>query len=380
MFAISCLTHSIDITSNAIKPLSQAFNSYVLTKQSFQDLYKWSVTQRLDFWADLFELHPLLHSGKYAQIVEPKRMDSRPIWFSGVTLNFAENILYSADPSDASRRTKTGKEDDKVACTEVREGCTEIKDITWAELRERVGKLAQAMKAHGVKKGDRVAVVASNSIDTLVVFLAVTTLAGLFSSSSTDMGTKGILDRLTQIRPKWVFVDDCAVYNGKTIDLREKMGEIVQGMEGVQEFQGLVSMPRWQNKPADIGKIPRTVTLAKYVEQAGGDSELPFEQADFCDPFLVVYSSGTTGVPKCIVHSIGGVLMNGKKEGKLHRDFGPESVNLQYTTVSNRILCLECKVSTDLHRPDGLCICSPLWPYSTALGRFFTMARLSCLT
>lgn len=263
-------------------------------------------------------------------------MDSCPKWFSGVKLNFAENILYSVDPRDASRQTTYGKEDAKVACTEVREGCTEIRDFTWGQLRERVGRLAQAMKAHGVKKGDRVAVVASNSIDTLVVLLAVTALAGLFSSSSTDMGTKGILDRLTQIRPKWVFVDDWTVYNGKTVDLRDKMDEIVQGMAGVQEFQGLVSMPRWQNKPANIGKVPRTINFATYIEAGKGNSEIPFERVDFCDPFLVVYSSGTTGVPKCIVHSIGGVLINGKKEGKLHRDFGPDSVNLQYTTVSIR--------------------------------------------
>ncbi|GAB7347025.1 hypothetical protein MBLNU459_g3171t1 [Dothideomycetes sp. NU459] len=297
------------------------------------NLYTWSVAQRLDFWTDLFELHPLLHSGEYKQVVEPKRMDSRPKWFSGVKLNFAENILFSADPTDPSRRVQTGKEDAKVACTEVREGCTELRDITWAELRERVGLLAQAMKAHGVTKGDRVAVVASNSIDTLVVFFAVTTLGGLFSSSSTDMGTKGILDRLTQIKPKWVFADDWAVYNGKTVDLREKMGQIVTGMESVHEFQGLVSMPRWQDRPADVARVPRTMTLARYLEQARGSSELPFERVDFSDPFLIVYSSGTTGIPKCIVHSVGGVLINGKKEGKLHRDFGPEAVNLQYTTT-----------------------------------------------
>jgi len=95
-----------------------------------------------------------------------------------------------------------GKEDAKIAVTEVREGSTEIRDVSWGQLRKEVGELASAMKAHGVVKGDRVVVVASNSVDTLKVFLAVTTLGGLFSSSSTDMGVKGVLQRAVQVMPK----------------------------------------------------------------------------------------------------------------------------------------------------------------------------------
>jgi acetoacetyl-CoA synthetase len=278
-------------------------------------------------------------------------MDAIPSWFSGVQLNFAENILYTADPSNPSTRTLLGKESDKIALTEVREGCTEIKHYTWKQLRAKVGMLAQAMKAHGVSKGDRVAVVASNSTDTLSVFLAVTTLGGIFSSSSTDMGSQGVLQRLTQIEPKWIFVDDWAVYNGKTLDLKPKMREIVEGMleSKAKGFQGVVSMPRFQTRPADVGDVPKTMSLAQYLAKAGGNSELPFEKVDFKDPFLIVYSSGkfyawycltisdrnigTTGVPKCIVHGCGPVLISSMKEGKLHLDSGPTTVNLQYTTT-----------------------------------------------
>lgn len=221
-------------------------------------------------------------------------MDSVPSWFSGVKLNFAENILYTADSRNPSIRTLAGKESEKVALTEVREGCTEIKHYTWKQLRSKVGLLAQAMKAHGVAKGDRVAVVASNSTDTLTVFLAVTTLGGIFSSSSTDMGSQGVLQRLTQIEPKWIFVDDWAVYNGKTIDLKPKMQEIVEGMRKskAKDFQGVVSMPRFQEKPANVGDVAQTMSLAAFLSRAGGNSELPFEKVDFKDPFLIVYSSG----------------------------------------------------------------------------------------
>jgi acetoacetyl-CoA synthetase len=130
-------------------------------------------------------------------------MDSIPRWFEGVYMNFAENLLYKHTPgTPTSQRGTIGKEDTKIALTEVREGATEIRDVSWGQLRREVAQLASAMKGHGVRKGDRVVVVASNSVDTLKVFLAVTTLGGIFSSSSTDMGVQGVLQRTLQVTPK----------------------------------------------------------------------------------------------------------------------------------------------------------------------------------
>jgi acetoacetyl-CoA synthetase len=117
-------------------------------------------------------------------------MDSITPWFPGVKLNFAENILFTAQPGSTSAVNTIGKEDSKIAVVEVREGGSEIRRLSWASLRQNVGRLAQAMKAQGVSKGDRVAIVASNSIDSLQTFLAVTVLGGIFSSSSADMGVK----------------------------------------------------------------------------------------------------------------------------------------------------------------------------------------------
>ena len=132
-------------------------------------------------------------------------------------MNFAENTLYSRVPGHASsQRSTIGKEDDKIALTEVREGGTEIRDISWGKLRKEVAELASAMKEHGVGMGDRVVVVASNSFDTLKVFLAVASLGGLFSSSSTDMGVQGVLQRALQVEPKVClgFLDEaCDVEN-----------------------------------------------------------------------------------------------------------------------------------------------------------------------
>ncbi|KAJ9617036.1 hypothetical protein H2200_000757 [Cladophialophora chaetospira] len=309
------------------------------TNQHFADydaMYNFSVTQRSKFWRHVFDYFPIVYRGTVPDVVvdEKARMDSIPRWFKGVRMNFAENILFSGDVATGKRVVDAAKADGKIAVTEVREGSflEPIRQVSWKELRQRVGRLSNAMRSWGVKKGDRVALVASTSLDTLVVLLATATLGGLFSSSSTDMGVKGILDRLTQIKPKWLFMDDWAIYNGKKIDLRGKMNDIMNGMGGVEEFQGIVSQVRFQGQPADVSGVPKARTWEEFISKASSD-ELVFEDTDFSDPFLVVYSSGTTGQPKCIVHAIGGVIVSGHKEYRLHRRINASSSQLQYTTT-----------------------------------------------
>jgi len=126
-------------------------------------------------------------------------------------------------------------------------------------------------------------------------------------------------------------MDDFAIYNGKNIDLREKMAQILNGMKDDEEFEGMVSMPRF-SEPVDIKSVPRTQTLATFLNKASPKSP-NFEQTAFSDPFFIAYSSGTTGIPKCIVHSVGGAVLSSAKEGKLHREMNADSVALQYTTT-----------------------------------------------
>ncbi|KFY82094.1 hypothetical protein V500_10824 [Pseudogymnoascus sp. VKM F-4518 (FW-2643)] len=302
---------------------------------TYHDLYKFSVTQRSTFWRHIIHYFPIVYSGIIPNPVvdEYVRFDSIPEWFQGVEMNFAQNILFSGDDK-GNAVIDAAKADDKICVTEVKEGCflEPVRQLSWKQLRTRVGRLSQAMRAGGIQKGDRIAVVGSVSIDTLTVFLASASLGAIFSSSSTDMGTKGILERLTQIKPKYLFMDDLAQYDGKKIDLRFKMQSIVDGMKDVSEFRGVVAQARFLDAPADISSISRTKTWDSFLSTADSD-ELVFEKCYFSDPLLVVYSSGTTGQPKCILHAIGGVVLNGHKEGGLHNSIDSSSVHLQYTTT-----------------------------------------------
>lgn len=175
--------------------------------QTFRQLYDYSIgPHRAEFWSNIFTYANFIHSGNYTRVVdESATIDTVPRWFEGVHLNFAENVLYTHPPESASTtaRCTLHKEDDKIAITEVREGGSEVRGCSWRELRERSTRLAAAMwHTKGVRKGDRVVVVAANSIETFVVWLATNWLGAIFSSSSTDMGVKGILQRSVQANPK----------------------------------------------------------------------------------------------------------------------------------------------------------------------------------
>ena len=177
--------------------------------QTFNDLHDYSLKNRSQFWSQVFDAANLIYSGTYARAVdESQPIDAVPRWFEGVSLNFAENLLYSRGESSPSLAAVTAaKPDDKTAVTEVREGRSSVRHVSWAELRRRAGRLAAAMRARGVGAGDRVVAVAGNGVETLLVWLAATWLGAVFSSSSTDMGVKGILQRTVQVNPKvWLFI------------------------------------------------------------------------------------------------------------------------------------------------------------------------------
>ncbi|TLS30731.1 hypothetical protein PpBr36_03132 [Pyricularia pennisetigena] len=326
-----------DPKSTAMWQFMQQINDkHSVDLKTFRDLYRFSITRRAEFWSSLWDAAGYIHEGTYDRVVDlDAPIDSVPRWFEGVRLNWAENTLYSRDHGSApGTRSLTSKEDDKIAVTEVREGASEIRDITWGELRRRTGELAAALAGRGVRRGDRVVIVGANSIETLLVWLATAWLGAIFSSSSTDMGVDGILQRTVQINPKVLFMDDATLYNGKVVDLRDKMGQVVAGLKrDCSEFSGAVAIPRFQGRAKDVGKVPDTETWASLHSRTKGFQPPPFTRIPFHEPFLVCYSSGTTGAPKAIVHTVGGLMLSLYKEGRLHEGIGPDSVTLQFTTT-----------------------------------------------
>ncbi|KFG85095.1 acetoacetyl-CoA synthase [Metarhizium anisopliae] len=325
-----------DPKSTAMWAFMQDANAkYGLDMQDFPALYKWSCSHRNQFWSLVWETMPLIHSGSYTQPVDESIPVSQlPAWFAGIQLNWAENFLWSRSANDApGTRTQLNKEDSKIALTEVREGNTEVRHMTWAELRRRVAELATAMKERGVGRGDRVVMVGAHSATTLIVFLATTWLGGLFSSSSTDMGVGGLLQRTAQIDPKYVFFDDGASYNGKTIDLRDKIQGVMEGLQSCPSFNKVVVVQRFKGQPYPTGHIANTERLEDFILSKGYKQPPPMVRIGFQDPMIVYYSSGTTGIPKAIVHGVGPLLISIQKEGILHKGTTPDDVGLQFTTT-----------------------------------------------
>ncbi|KFA55046.1 hypothetical protein S40293_03497 [Stachybotrys chartarum IBT 40293] len=315
------------------KFMQEANQRHGLSLKNFDDLYSWSCANRAVFFEQVWQQASLIHEGSYTTVVdESKTISQLPRWFEGVRLNFAENLLWSRGPGDEPGvRTTRFKEDGKVAIVEVREGNSEVKHVTWAQLRRETARLAGALHARGVRQGDRVVVVGSHSVQTFIVFLATTWLGAIFSSSSTDMGVGGLLQRTVQINPKIVFFDDGALYNGKIIDLRDKITGMIKGMKDCSNFEKLVVIRRF-DQPYDTSDIGGTERLEEFLESSTGEAP-PIVRVGFQDPLVVYYSSGTTGIPKAIVHGVGTLLLSSQKEAVLHNDLGPKDTILQYTTT-----------------------------------------------
>ncbi|KAL5594765.1 hypothetical protein BROUX41_001679 [Berkeleyomyces rouxiae] len=314
-----------------------------LTLETFQDLYTYSIAHRNTFYVRLFHFVGLLYTGTATTAVdEAIPISEVPTWFPNVLLNFAENMLYSAGPVSAdapsclaSARTTISKDDREIAITASREGGSVVEHVTWRELRARAAQMAGVLAARGVRKGERILVVAANSVDTLVVYLGTAWLGALFSSASTDMGIQGILQRAQLIDPKFIFYDDAAVYNGSIIDLTKNIAAVVKGVTEAKasscpNFVSVVVIPRFAF-PRQILLNSHIISLREFLATPSSTPE--FERVGFNEPSVIYYSSGTTGTPKAIVHTVGGILLNMFKEGTLHEYRDEDSVSLQYTTT-----------------------------------------------
>jgi len=298
--------------ANMTRYIRHVNERYQTSFSEYNALYEWSVDHIADFWASLWDFLGIIHSKGYDQVVDdPKKMPGAK-WFSGAHLNFAENLLRYRD--------------DRTALIFKSEAKDAIR-ITYRDLYEQVAQLAGAMKEAGVRRGDRVAGFMPNMIESVVAMLATTSLGAVWSSCSPDFGIKGVLDRFGQIEPKILFCPDGYFYNGKAFDSLERVSGILESLPATEK---VVVVPYLNDSP-DIGRLSRGVLWSEFMA-TGSASELQFEQVPFEHPLYVMYSSGTTGKPKCMVQSVGGILINQLKELVLHTDLKREDTIFYFTT------------------------------------------------
>ena len=299
-------------SSNMYKFLDYVNKKYNKSFQDYSELWEWSVNDIGDFWASIWDFVKIVYSKGYDEVIDnPNKMPGAR-WFEGAKINFAENLLRFRDDNNAI-----------ISFSEHREKRT----LTYNELYKEVARVAKALKRLDIKPGDRVVGYMPNIPETIIAMLAAASLGATWSSCSPDFGIKGVLDRFGQIKPRVLFTADGYSYKGRQIPSIPRVVEVLKQIDSVEK---VVVVPFLTDDP-DISDIDNGVLFDEF-KSSETDPDLSFEQLSFSHPHYIMYSSGTTGLPKCMVQSAGGVLINHLKELVLHTNLRREDKIFYFTT------------------------------------------------
>jgi len=290
--------------------LTRVAENFNLPDNEYDTIHKWSVKNIAAFWSEIWDYCGIEYSVSYDQVVDNENKMPGAKWFSGARLNFAENLL--------------SRKDDHKAIIFWGEDVVK-RELTYFELYEQVRKAATGLKKLGVTKGDRVAALMPNMPETIIAMLAATSLGAIWSSTSPDFGNKGVYDRFSQIEPKVIFAADGYFYKGVAFDTQKKLRDIISGLPSIKhvvltDYTGNI----------DLKSFANAISWDELTRET--NQELHFEQLPFDHPLYIMYSSGTTGLPKSIVHSAGGTLIQHLKELILHSNIQSNQTVFYYTT------------------------------------------------
>ncbi len=280
--------------------------------QSYADLHAWSIEDRPAFWGLVWDFCGVIARQRGDAVLQDDRLPGAR-WFPDARLNFAENLLR--------------RRDDAVAVV-FRNEAGARRTLTWASLHLEVARAAAALRAAGVGPGDRIAGFVPNVPETLVAMLAATSLGAIWSSCSPDFGSAGVVDRFGQIEPRVLVGVDGYVYGGRRLETLTRLREILAELPTVERC---VVLPYLDDAP-DVSRVPRAVTWPDFLAPHAAVDEIGFASLPFDHPLYILYSSGTTGKPKCIVHGAGGTLLQHLKEHRLHVDLGADDRLFYFTT------------------------------------------------